>query len=264
MDVKEYIASGILELYVAGALNEEQNLEVQEYASQYPAIKEEIELIEVTILELTKSASPGLSTNSFERLKEEISGVNPVTPDSKIKTLTWSRYVGWAAALLFGVGLLWMYSENKRLNTTLDVVTEEKNTLEDEIIDIKTRVVENEDLINKLRNQKVAVIALKGQTVSPESYAKVYWNKEDEKVLIDAQGLPEPPKGYMYQVWSLKLNPLTPTSIGLLDDFVNNTNLIFEFNNPNDSEAFGITLEPAGGNDTPTLEQLYTFGTIGA
>jgi hypothetical protein len=47
----------------------------------------------------------------------------------------------------------------------------------------------------------------------------LYWNKETEVVYIDAAGLPEPPKGMVYQVWALKLNPLTPTSIGLLDNF---------------------------------------------
>ena len=83
------------------------------------------------------------------------------------------------------------------------------------------------------------------------------------KVFIDAQGLPAPPKGYDYQVWSLQLNPLTPTSIGVLDDYSENTDQIFELENPNTSEAFGITLEPEGGSKMPTLEQLYTLGTVG-
>ncbi len=32
--------------------------------------------------------------------------------------------------------------------------------------------------------------------------------------------------------------------------------------NPNDSEAFGITLEPEGGSKMPSLDQLYTLGTV--
>jgi hypothetical protein len=51
----------------------------------------------------------------------------------------------------------------------------------------------------------------------------VYWNKV---VYVDAAGLPEPPKGMVYQVWALKLNPLTPTSIGLLDKFDNNQRIL--------------------------------------
>jgi hypothetical protein len=44
--------------------------------------------------------------------------------------------------------------------------------------------------------------------------------EQDTKVVyVDASGLPEPPEGMVYQVWALKLDPLTPTSIGLLENF---------------------------------------------
>jgi hypothetical protein len=62
--------------------------------------------------------------------------------------------------------------------------------------------------------------------------AKVYWNKE-EVVYIDA-GLAEPPKGMVYQVWALKLNPLTPTSIGLLDRILIKTTADFAVSNTGD------------------------------
>ena len=108
----------------------------------------------------------------------------------------------------------------------------------------------------------MVVIPLDGQSIAPNSYAKAYWNKENDQLFIDAQGLPEPPKGMAYQVWSLTLNPLTPTSVGLLDDFINDKNGVFALANPNESQAFGITLEPAGGSATPNLEQLYVLGTV--
>jgi len=98
--------------------------------------------------------------------------------------------------------------------------------------------------------------------VSPESYANVYWDKEGNTVYLDVQGLPEPPAGKVYQVWSLTLNPLAPTSLGTIDNFTSNTNKIFTIENANQSEAFGITLEPAGGSPTPTMEQLYTLGAV--
>lgn len=263
MDVKEYIASGILELYVAGALNEEQNLEVQHYALEYHEIREEIEAIENALLQVTKAASPGLSDNSFKNIKQEISEVIPFEPDIHRTKTPWIQYLGWAASLLFAAGLLWMYLENDRLKTEMEVVTGEKNYLEEQILDIRNKATNTEDLLNQLRAQNVSVVALGGQSASPESFAKAYWNKEEQKVFIDAQGLPQPPEGYTYQVWSLKLDPLTPTSIGLLENFADTTELIFELPNPNESEAFGITLEPEGGSETPTLEQLYTLGAVG-
>jgi anti-sigma-K factor RskA len=66
----------------------------------------------------------------------------------------------------------------------------------------------------------------------------------------------------VYQVWALKLNPLTPTSIGLLDKFDENNQRIFAVNSTGEAEAFAITLEPAGGSLNPTMEQLYTLGKV--
>ena len=64
-------------------------------------------------------------------------------------------------------------------------------------------------------------------------------------------------------MWSLKLEPLTPTSLGTLDNYVAATDTsIFEVENTNESEAFGITLEPAGGSEGPNLEQLYALGAV--
>ncbi|WP_204335999.1 hypothetical protein [Leptobacterium flavescens] len=41
MDVNEYIESGVLELYVAGALSEEENREVYKAIQEYPEVKKE-------------------------------------------------------------------------------------------------------------------------------------------------------------------------------------------------------------------------------
>jgi anti-sigma-K factor RskA len=74
--------------------------------------------------------------------------------------------------------------------------------------------------------------------------------------------LPEPPKGKVYQVWSLILNPLMPTSLGVIEEFSTDKDKVFDLKNTNQSEAFGITLEPAGGSKSPNLEQLCTLGVV--
>jgi len=263
MDIEKYIASGILELYIAGALSPEENLEVQHYAIQYPEIQKEIETIEAAMLQLTKTVSPGLPADGFKRLKPELDDVLPFLPTASEKKTPWSSYLGWAASLLLAIGLLWVYLENNNLKSEIEITNQEKQSLEEILSDVRDEVADKETLLQALRDKNVTVIDLGGQTISPRSYAKAYWNKEEENVIIDAQGLPEPPDGYAYQVWSLKLDPLTPTSIGLLEDFVTDNNKLFTLPNPNETEAFGITLEPEGGSNTPNLEQLYTLGAVG-
>ncbi len=261
MNAKEYIASGMLELYVAGQLSEKENLEVYAMAQKHPEVLAEIIEIEAAILALSKKVSPG--TTGFENIKSKAG----IVTETKVRELpknntNWSAYLGWAASILFAIGLFWMYTQNQDLQSQIDIVQEEKMQLEQQIADSNNSLEQSETLLQTIRDKNIDVVALGGQAVSPTSYAKAYWNKEEQKVFIDAQGLPEPPDGFVYQVWSLKLEPLTPTSLGLLEDFANDDNKVFTLNNAHASEAFGITLEPAGGSESPNLEQLYTLGAV--
>jgi len=80
-------------------------------------------------------------------------------------------------------------------------------------------------------------------------------------VYLNAQGFIKPPEGFEYQVWSLNLDSSNATSIGILENFLDNKDKIFELKNPSAIElkAFGITLEPKGGSPTTTLEQILAL-----
>ncbi|WP_372944724.1 anti-sigma factor domain-containing protein [Muriicola sp.] len=261
-DVKAYIESGILELYVAGQLSEKENLEVARYADEYPEIQAEIIEIEKAILALTREAAPGFKP-SFDNISHSLSQGD----DKGIRSIGGSRilrkeYLGWAASFLLAIGTTYLYFQNKELNSKIQRAESEILLMEEQIAEAENSLEGAEQLLNTIRDKNVVVVALGGQTVSPESYAKAYWNKEEAQLFIDAKGLPAPPEGMAYQVWSLKLDPLSPTSVGLLEDFTNDDNGIFALSNPNDSQAFGITLEPEGGSEFPTLEQLYVLGKV--
>lgn len=263
MDIEQYISTGILELYVAGLLSEKENKEINEYSQKYPEIQKEIEEIEQAILELSKTASPSFNTTlHYQELHKKLATTNTKVVSMPKEKINYSSYLGWAAAVIFAAGFLFMFLQNESLQSTIQVSTDENKQLEQQILEAESSLQQTKDLLNTIRDKNITVVALGGQEVAPESYAKAYWNKTEQKVFMDVRGLPEPPDGMVYQVWSLKLNPLTPTSLGTLDDFIEDDNKIFMLANANESEAFGITLEPAGGSETPTLEQLYTLGAV--
>ncbi|TDD77060.1 anti-sigma factor [Flavobacterium caseinilyticum] len=261
METKEYIESGILELYVYGLLSEAENEEVTSKAKNNPEINNEIIAIEKAIVALSSSFSPFHSVANYEKIKEKLelkhAEVIQLEPAKNR-----SQYIGWAAALLLLVGLGYQYNQLNLTTTQVAKTETEKIKLEKEFNVLKLKNTANETSLAVVRDTKNTVITLGGQAVAPESSAKVYWNQETKVVHIDAAGLPEPPEGMVYQVWALKLSPLTPTSIGLLENFDVNEQKLFAVNNANDAEAFGITLEPAGGSLTPTMAQLYTLGKV--
>ena len=261
METKEYIESGILELYVYGLLSASENEEVALKAKESPEINREIIAIEKSIVSLSSSFSPFLSVSNYEKIREKLELKYAKVIPLETKT-NWGQYVGWAAAVLLLVGIGFQYTQLDQTNTQIVNATAEKAKIEKQLNQLALDKKQTETSLAVVRDTNNTVIELGGQTVAPTSNAKVYWNKSTEVVYVDAAGLPEPPKGMVYQIWALKLNPLTPTSIGLLDNFDKNNSRIFAVSNTGDAEAFGITLEPAGGSLSPTMEQLYTLGKV--
>jgi anti-sigma-K factor RskA len=262
MEAQEYIELGILELYVYGLLTETENLEIAEMAKKNPEVEQEILAIEKAIIALSSSFSPFHSVANFDKIKARLELKHGKVVDMKPAS-NWSQYVGWAAAVLMLLGLGYQTLELTKTKEAIATVGNEKNKIQREFAYLDQQNKETEKNLTIVRDIKNTGVTLGGQAVSPTSFAKVYWNKDTKTTYIDAAGLPKPPKGMVYQVWSLKLSPvLTPTSIGLLDNFEENDQKIFAVEQTDSAEAFGITLEPAGGSATPTMEQLYTLGKV--
>lgn len=272
MDINAYIESGILELYVAGALSDTENKEVYELMLKHPEILQEVLEIESAVIKLTASTSRGTKSKILNSIKDKLLFNNTkdfVKPVKETKVVlmakpkyNWMTYTGWAAAIILGAGLFWTMNQNTELQNEIQTAEVKQSYLETQIADAKTDLETNKKLLTILRDKDISVISLGGQGNFTNTYAKVFWNKNNNEIYLDAQGLPAPPPGKVYQVWSLKLNPLTPVSLGTIDNFMQDENKIFELENLNDSEAFGITLEPKGGSETPTMDQLYTLGVV--
>lgn len=261
MDTKEYIESGILELYVYGLLDDNENEEVNKMARKHREINDEIISIEKSIVNLSTSFSPFLSTENFAKIKERLDIKYGKVIQVKTRSY-FPKYVGWAAAILLLAAIGVQYVRLDQANKQVATAEIEKTKLQEALVTSEIKGKQTEDALAIIRDKNSSVITLGGQAVSPQSYAKIYYNKATAVVYVDAKGLPEPPEGKVYQVWALKLNPLTPTSIGLLENFTADNQRIFAVDKAAAAEGFGITLEPAGGSASPTMEQLYTLGKV--
>lgn len=262
--MEEFINSGILELYIFGVTTEEENKEVHDMARQHAEVRAEILSIEKAIVDLSYSVSPQLSPEVYHRIRKELidkhgeDGVVQLQPRR-----TAASYIGWAAAIVL-LGCLgvqyFMYDQEVDKK---EAATKEKDKYEQLFANVSKDNEQKEKALRVIRAKNSAIVNLGGQQVSPDSYAKVYMNDAENEVFVDIAGLPEAPEGKVYQVWALTLNPLTPTSIGVLDKAQLAENKgIYPVDNFEGVQAFGITLEPAGGSASPTMEQLYTLGEV--
>ncbi len=262
METSEYINSGILELYVFGNLSEAETQEIANMSANNPEIRDEILAIEKAVVSLSYSIAPYLSVANFDKIKAQLiekhQDVVQLQPQSKALS-----YLGWAASVLLLIGTGYFYNQNSISQNQVALATKDKTKIELDFKNLTLKKQQTDAVLAVVRDESFSIIPLAGQAVAPTAKAKIYWNKTTAVVYVDASGLPEPPEGKEYQIWSLKLAPvLTPTSIGTLADFSANDSKIFAVASTNGAEAFGITLEPKGGSLTPTMEQLYTLGKV--
>ncbi len=263
METGEYIESGILELYVYGLLTEEENKYVADIARSNANVNDEIIAIEKSIIALSSGFSPLLSAEAYEKIREKLALKHGEVIELKPQKRKTS-YLGWAAALIFLLASGYFYYELNEANMEYVNLESQQKQLQQRSAAIELEKQKSDSALAIVRDRNNFEVPLAGQGQFGEAFAKVYINRQTQQVFVDAAGLPTPPEGMTYQVWALTLNPLTPTSIGLLDDFASNEQRIFNVENFPDAQAFGITLEPAGGSQSPTMEQLYTLGTMGS
>lgn len=283
-NLKAYIESGVLELYVLGDLSPEEALQVEEMASQHPEVRDEIAAIEQAMeqyaMQNAVEPSADVETRLFEKLGlSEVGEHVNVQPepiyteepriirldgsDAKVRTL---RYALVACIALLVVSTAALFITYNRLNAAHDQIAS-LNLDKQKFAGVVSKLeFENQGLDNMAAmadSKEWATIRMAGQAFSPNSKMKVYWNKKDKSVLINyvAMDLPKTDAAHQYQLWALVNGK--PVSLGVFGktDSTNNEALV-KMQTIQEAQAFAVTLEPMGGSVNPTMDKLTVMGGV--
>ncbi|RNL51320.1 anti-sigma factor [Pedobacter jejuensis] len=282
-NLKAYIESGVLELYVLGDLSPEETLQVEEMASRYPNVRDEIAAIELTIeqyaMQNVVEPSADVESRLFEKLglkDDDISSIptqSTITPgpkilqidgsDSKVRTL---RYALVACIALLAMSTAALFITYNKLGDAHEQIAS-LNLDKQKFAGVVSKLeFENKGLDNMAAmadSKEWATIQMAGQAYSPKSKMKVYWNKNDKSVLINyvAMDLPKADETHEYQLWALVNGK--PVSLGVFGKTDSTSNeAIVKMQTINEAQAFAVTLEPAGGSVNPTMEKLTVMGGV--
>lgn len=256
MTEQELIDSGELELYVCGALDSVREREISTLIKSSPAVKKEMLAIEHAYTQLAAGLAPDGNDAVYDRLLSVINKEN-----SSSNRVPFTSYLGWAAAVLFIIGAAYFYNENSGLEQALNKVASQKEVIETQLELETAEKTTYLATLDALSDPNTIKVTLAGQGDFKNASAVAFYNADTQTTYFNLTGLPDAPANMVYQLWSLKLDPLTPTSLGITEN-TGKKSTVFAVKDTYGSEAFGITLEPAGGSDAPNLEMLYTLGVI--
>lgn len=285
-DIKNYIESGILELYVLGDLPLKERKDVEDMCLKYPEVKAELYKIEINLermadgLQISPSdnakksffdAIQILDSNESEALVLEDTN-NLVQEDSEGKleylepkrNYTFYKYAFAASFALLVLSLAAMVSLYNNLNQSKQQIAQLQNSnqsfanranyLEKEVTGSKTRMA-------LYTNPEIKKVALAGTANAPEAKMMVMWDAKEQKVMIDmdALELPKNDATHQYQLWALVNGK--PVDLGVFDA-EGNLSGIKEMKDIGAAQTFAVTLEPKGGSVSPTLSQMIVAGNI--
>ncbi|MEO6883059.1 MAG: anti-sigma factor [Bacteroidia bacterium] len=276
MNTKDYISSGILEMYVMGVTSLEETREVETFAQQHAEIKAEIESIrkamENYISGTEKNPPADLKEKIFSEIKKESLQKNNFSKDAKViplnpdfnKSENKSQFiknllVAASLALLVTSAVFnyVFYTNWKNTETQLVSVNGEKDGYAMQMQVQKTNFEETSKTMALLTDTANKIIKMKGMAIAPQAMATIYWNPISQTVAIDVNNLPMPPSDKQYQLWAIVDGK--PVSEGVFEMGNKTVQMMQKVSN---AQAFAVTLEKKGGSPTPTMSAMYVLGKV--
>jgi anti-sigma-K factor RskA len=271
-DVKEYIESGILELYVFGDVNQDEKLEVETMARNHPAVKAELDAIERSMemfageheiepaVELRNRILNSLLTNlADDRTFDKVAPVAEAKMVSMVpqKTNNFYKYAFAAclALLLVSiVALVNVYNKLQDSNTQVAALSIRSQQFS------KTVSYQNEQL--NIFRSSYKIIKLPGTPKHAAASMMVAWNPVKKNVVIDMAGmnLPANDKDHQYQLWAMVSGK--PVDLGVFDAKTDSATMMKLMKSVDKPQAFAVTLEKRGGAVNPDMSNLTAIATI--
>ena len=271
-DIKAYIESGILELYVLGDVSREEKLQVEAMAAKHPVIKAELDEIERSMELYAKEnavePSEGLRDRVLNSMLTNLGDDNTFTKHtpakdniialSAPKTSNFYKYAFAACLALLiasSVALITLYNKLQQSASQVAALQLDKQHF-------ANRVNYMEGELGIMRDTTFKFLKLNATPHAPTGTAiTIAWSKAKHKVMIDMANVKMPvnDREHQYQLWAIVAGK--PVDLGVFDANPDSTDMKeMKTIASAKTDAFAVTLEPRGGSINPTMDQMMVIG----
>lgn len=272
-DIKAYIESGILELYVLGDVTPEERAQVEAMAQKHPAIKAELVEIERSLELYAEENAVEPSENLRDRVLNSLvvnlgddrtfgstrtaadEEEETIIPISRARSNTFFKYAFAACLALLLVSIVALISVYNKLQESNNLVASLQS--QNQRFANQTSLMDSELAI--FHDSSFKMLKLAGTPKSPSSKLTIAWSPVKKKVMIDMTNadMPANDKDHQYQLWALVAGK--PVDLGVFDADTTSKGMK-EMKSIASADAFAVTLERRGGSPMPTMDQMMVIG----
>ena len=250
MDRKDIVEQGLLEKYLLDELSSEEAKAIEIALANDKELRQQFQLLEA----------------DFEKMAFE----NAIAPPAAIKSALKTRleptevrslptswlWLAASFAALFLLSSLWMYTKWQSAQDQLDFIQNQSTVLQDRLEVLEENYNRTNSRLQIINNPGTIPYVLNGNDKTPSSRAVAYVNHSNRLVIVNPKGLQPLPDDQTYQMWSDVEGEMI--NMGLLPTDKDLVTLKYI----DHAESLNITIEPAGGNDHPTVERLISAVTL--
>jgi anti-sigma-K factor RskA len=246
MNKKELIESGVLELYAMGMASEEEVKMVESFIIKDPSLRNEIMAIENALEAYAKTTAVNPKAEVKTELFKKIKDTTP--PKGGDRGITGLSIFLIGLLSIVTMALTYTLFLNHKNFTDLRDSFNLLNTKCDSIQNAHQPIIETYDQLKASDNN---ILQIKPTEKYPETNLYFINNSASQRNFIQIKSLPVIAGNQSYQLWSLKGDQAIP-----LDVFQGDGDKLIEVQFEPGTDAYAITIEPFGGQDSPTLENL--------
>lgn len=254
MDKKKILEEGLLERYLLGELDDMTVKKVEtallgdaDLRAHFDALEGDFERIA-----FENAVEPPTSVRStLEARLSEAKEAIPMRQGSNTRTNT-SFWIAASMAAIMAVGAVWIYSRWQASEENLKILETQTAALQERLSKLEENYEETSSRYQRINNSNVVPLLLVGNAKSPDSKATAYVNHQTREVILNASGLSALDKEHTYQMWAdvagemINMGVLTRNQDYIVLPYIDH------------AESLNITVEPLGGNDHPTVENLIS------
>ncbi len=243
--IEKFLETDLLERYLMGTTSDEENAQVALYIEKYPEVSARYDELQENLEAYSKS----YAVAPPEGTRDEI--IKAIAIDSANKKTPWYAIAATIAALFFAGSSFYLYSVNNQLADENALVNEEIATLRNQNTLANSRLVDAYDELARIRNPETEKYVLRGNQRAKNLKTVAYINSIEKVSLINVVDLPDLPEDQVFQMWADVDGEMV--SLGVLEKAENK---LLSIPYKENASSYNITIEPKGGNDHATVENL--------
>ncbi|WP_081817363.1 anti-sigma factor [Leeuwenhoekiella sp. MAR_2009_132] len=253
MDKSYILEHNILEQYLLGELSRADEQKIEELILKDADLKEQLNSLESNfeLMALENAITPP------EKVKDSLMKVvrgsnlkgNSVAKKNSLKT-----YLGIAATLaaLFMITSLYILKQLSDTRNQLKLVDTENSVLIENIENLNTSAEHTSKLLALLKSPETEQYILKGNELAPGAKIVTYVNHKEKSIIVNAKDLPKLDENHDYQMWADVEGVMIDMGV------IAKESDLLAMNYIDKATSLNITIEPAGGNDHPTVSRLVS------